>query len=482
MVLPRSGWALYEALERMADAQAPSLASLWLDLARHALVRRLFSPVPASPRKLRAELRPWVRIARHAMNRAYAPTEMTAHASGRAIFVVDAPSHHVHAAPIMEALGGEPLVMVFTDNAPWMEQVPPERRLRPSWFDDRTDRARAVKDWIDWGTRAPALRRKLRATLRNIAREHGTDWIAPDVPGAIREELGDRLVPQFFLRRQLMRLLRELRPSSLVTFNEESGARRLSVRVARDLGIPTVHVQHGLFGVVPKFRVPIAEHWLLWGSGFAEMLLELGHRQKSLIVTGPTGFEARLPQPWHEQATERRVLVTALSGVSQLPRPVVERTLRYVLLGLSRTPRIRVVLKPHPDDVTGLARGMAGEFQSIELLAADSSMETALANSDLVVAMVSTTALEAVLAEKPLVLADEDGASSVVDFAREGAAICATNAGEVEVHVKKLISDAGARDRLRERQRAYRERFAWRAEGGGAERVAGEIRRIAGSR
>jgi hypothetical protein len=462
--VPAPVWQLYEALEAMADAAPGRERGYWLDLARHAVGRRLQSPRPAR-RGLRAQVAPFAGVARE-LRRSVSPKLPTA-PHGRVVFVVDAPSHWDHARPMMEELREPALVLSLTLNAPWLTHVQRERQLRLEPFGSRRSRLRASGAALAWSAESPALVRHIARSAGAIAREHQRPWACPSIADALREELA---FSHLFQRRaEMQALVKAVRPSALVSFNEDGGARRLLVRVARDLGVPTLHVQHGLIGRHPKFRRPLSERWCVWGSANVELLEALGHPAGTLTVTGPVGFEGHRPTPWNPDPAGCRVLVTALSGASETPRAVVEAALEATLRGLSAVSGVHILLKPHPDDLTSLAAGIASRFERVELLS-EPSMLPALSRADVVVTLASTTLL------------DDDPAASIVPYVREGAALGASTADELAARISQISSDAALREALRARQREYAERYAWRADAGSAARVAAVIAELTAAR
>ena len=145
--------------------------------------------------------------------------------------------------------------------------------------------------------------------------------------------------------------------------------------------------------------------------------------------------------------------------------------MEFVLRALRELDDVDVVLRPHPVDRAGIAESVARQVGGARV-SSEGDMSEALERADLVVTMASTTGIEAILRAKPLILADPAGADSLVSYAREGAALLASNREELTAAARGLLYDPAVRAELAPGQERFRQRYAAGADGHAADRVA----------
>ncbi len=215
---------------------------------------------------------------------------------------------------------------------------------------------------------------------------------------------------------------------------------RMLASVAATCGIPTVVAQHGL--VVSAHLdddKSQADYVLTWSQSVRDQLVSWGHDPTRIHVVGNPMFDryargAAAP-PLRAQDAPAMVLVMAATSMNFNVRKdstISERYLRLVLDALGRLdPRPRVVLRPHPAERPGFYRSLLASWgEDVEEIAADRLFAECVAMADAVVSPVSTGALEAWLAGKPVVVVNDcawgvdyplDGTTEIPAVATPGA-------------------------------------------------------------
>lgn len=229
----------------------------------------------------------------------------------------------------------------------------------------------------------------LRVPLRYYAHAAYAEWLARHHnPGLVlNERHGSLVIP--FLRLSLNRQDRHLAQLSHATAVDHS--RRLSM---------TDYDYYLLFG--QSSLDALQRRTLRFGSTRA-------------ILTGSYLVDQRYDMP--AARTELRVLVLGV-GPDKEARPGYQRTYALIREWAARHPRVPVTFKAHPRSHMAYWKEAAAEHPNIHLAAADASLAEALAQSSVVLNIMSNAALEASLANRAVVYINASGDADVLEQAR----------------------------------------------------------------
>lgn len=160
------------------------------------------------------------------------------------------------------------------------------------------------------------------------------------------------------IARRIARQLRRFRPAMLVVDEDQTPLPRIAVWVARQLGISTAVVQHGVPRVAFGFA-PLAADWFLaWGETSRRQLQAFGYPAERIVVTGsPRHDSLALASRWRPTAEKpREVLFFATTPPNDArPEPLrfhltTAEHDRLVRIALHEVARLGapVVIKTHP--------------------------------------------------------------------------------------------------------------------------------------
>ncbi len=300
------------------------------------------------------------------------------------------------------------------------------------------------------------------------------------------EPLVRRSVPWLAVERDgLARRLDVLRPRWLVLASDQHRLGRLAVGLARERGIRTLVLQHGLpqyrLGFLPLVADELAtwsetsDRWLLGGGADADRLVRLGNPRLDALV------QADRAAAGSQVATERDAIGRPRLLLALSPNDL-ERNLALLALALGwlhADPAGHLIVKLHPGD---------GRWDAVRRqVAADPSAERVsltrheplyplLHWADLVLLHRSTVAIEALAAGTPVAVATVGGASE--DDAMP-ADLQLPEIGDPDA-LRQLIgqvSDPAARRRFLDERRAAVERTTGPLDGHVAERIAAHLLR-----
>lgn len=149
------------------------------------------------------------------------------------------------------------------------------------------------------------------------------------------------------------------------------------------------------------------------------------------------------------------------------------RTLQAVLTAC-RELNASLTIKVHPSDRTQVPEDEARPFDGVTVERTRGSQDVIM-DSDVVIVVSSTTAFEACLAGKPLVVLNLTGVEDNIEAHETGAAIYLEDGDQLSKALADLFSDTRLRERLAEGGRRLVERRIGVADGRAARRAAAAL-------
>jgi hypothetical protein len=394
--------------------------------------------------------------------------------SGRvALFCVWSDSHVKHLAPVAEMLAAareaSPLFLVFRD--PRLVGRLRRQGLTAFWIGAIHSSWAPLNSVARFAGRVPAALRVAR-TLRACLAEHEAVASSNRVLLDALLFATARIVP---LELATRRILTKINPGVLVLANHEMAVGRMLGRVAQEHGVPLVQVQHGLVTRHPKHAWPHAGLTCVWGERTKALLESLGWPTSRIRVCGAPGLDAlqtlKKSAAARSSSSRRVILFTPVSGNSLTPASDVEAATRALYSALAPRADIDLILKPHPADRLNISERMLKDFPSIPArVVKEGDLHRLMLDADLIATMWSTTALEAVLLEKPVVVVDR-GNSDPLPLVEYGAALKAFDPESLAAALDGVMDGSVAASLASGRARFSRE-FAHGNDGFAAERTA----------
>jgi hypothetical protein len=286
--------------------------------------------------------------------------------------------------------------------------------------------------------------------------------------------LGSRLSDAVLAIETSRRAVEALHPRSLYVVDAYDLWAQALVVAARDAGVRSVEVQHGIIQanhsgylhldgeVAPDLSQrspfsPIADTIAVHGEGAKEALVGFGRFPSDAVqVTGSAQVQAA------RNRQGDRAEIRARLGLSEgafavlyfgaphhiFPADLVH--LRAFLACCQSTPEIKAILRPHPADQGPQRYTAEAAGAGIEALvpAAADPFELILA-ADVVIGFNSTTVLDAMALERPVVHINMSGSPNLFRFVEDGGAVGTTNADELCAALRKLMQREARADVVR---------------------------------
>ncbi len=467
-------WAMFRAAEaaRLSlSGDAPALELL--DVALFDVLGT--KPVRARPfERLRIAALP-ARAALEAWRRPLAGDQALASsctATANIVFGVWSESHIKHLAPVAHALAASnqaaPIFLVFRD--PRLATALERQSLGARWIGTAVSRRHRLDAVARFARRMPAALRVARELQRALGEQAG----AEDYRRALLDAMLFGVAAVTPLELAARRALAELCPAGVVVANHEMPVGRMLGRLALERGTPLIQVQHGIVARHPKHAWPHPGTVCVWGSQTKLLLESLGWSSAQIRVCGAPGLDAlgRLEKRQRARSQGKKlVLYTPVSGNSLTPAADVEAATSALYAALSRRQDIELIVKPHPVDRLHIPQRMLASFPALRAsVVTDGDLHRLMLDADVVATMWSTTALEAVLLERPVVVIAA-GADDPLPIAEYGAALKAGDVGAIGAALESLF-DAQKAAALAAARARFVAAFASGNDGRAAERTA----------
>jgi len=277
--------------------------------------------------------------------------------------------------------------------------------------------------------------------------------------------------------------LRALRPKCLYVVDAYDLWGRALVVAAREAKLRSIEVQHGIIldnhggylhldGEIAQDQSqqspysPIPDLIAVHGDQAKESLVRSGRfPPDSVHITGSPVIEAARKRQGERHEIRARLgvrdgqVAALFFGVPPHVFPADDVHLRSFLETCARIPEYQPLLRPHPIDHSNPGRYRAAAREAgidALVLTGGDPLELVLA-ADLVVSYNSTTALDAMALDRPVVHVNMSGSPDLFPFVADGRAIGATSPDELEAALSTL-REVSARREQAERQVPYAKR------------------------
>ncbi len=276
------------------------------------------------------------------------------------------------------------------------------------------------------------------------------------------------------------------RPGLLLFNTDEASTGKVAALVGLQYGVPVMSMDHGLQFDSPRISDLLFDKMAVAGPFSKDMFVGRGADREQIEVTGMPIHDAicdKLHDPVNTgllqelgfEPNRQHILLLTHPATRYGSEQIRRRILRVVIQAVTALPEVDLIIKPHPNETDGLARseldasglGRGAVVEDVEKL------YDLLHLCDLAVTTFSsTTAIEAVLFDKPVLMLNLTCRRNTLGCAREGAAIEITQVEEVAQTIRDLLYNQDVLCRLQEARQAFIRRYAYRLDGQSHKRVA----------
>jgi len=192
------------------------------------------------------------------------------------------------------------------------------------------------------------------------------------------------------------------------------------------------------------------------GEIIRNLYIESGVEPDRIVVTGAANFDLLFNR---DKEKDKLALLACnidpnkriiLFTTQRMAFSETKRMLIGVINAVSKMNDVQLIIKVHPREDMINYEALAEEFHEIRLhVVKDIDLYALINNCELLITKYSTTALEAIILDKPVVTINLSGQSTPVPYAEEGAALGVCTYEDIEQAILKALHDEETRNRLK---------------------------------
>lgn len=270
-----------------------------------------------------------------------------------------------------------------------------------------------------------------------------------------------------------------MQPKVVVVGNATLMEGRVASHLAHKHAARVVMVQHGdIIAGKEQFEDVAVDRYCVWGPRTKDLLVQSQVPPDHVVVVGAPWLDAG--GGGERRATTPPTILVALSGAGHMVGPAEHRAAVDALFAsVAELPDSQWIIRVHPKDDPEPYRALAKEsgHGRVSIVAAKDSKLTIhdqLAAASALVTIMSTSAVDAMLARVPVVTLGRAPSEHEPDYVRAGA----TNHVEDTQSISKtlrMVLTQGEPVGVAKRAREFAERFYGPLDGRAAQRVAAQI-------
>ena len=282
----------------------------------------------------------------------------------------------------------------------------------------------------------------------------------------------------------------KIKPSVIVASCEYCTMGRVATIVGNKKGVTTVALQHGvitdthwgyIFYNSEKATYtsaidlrPIPRYTLLYGSKYKDILINnSSYPSESLVVTGQPRYDCFYntikstdKELFIKENNLKRPLIVWTTQAHGLSKIENKRNIECFSNLLKHNSKINLFIKPHPGE-TDLFTYRPLVNQNVTI-SKDVNLYELLYTCDLMITRHSTTAMEAVALNKPVIILNLSGEPDPVEYVKEGVALGVYKEEDLKTAIEELLRDDSE---LAKNRKRYIEKYLYKIDGKATERV-----------
>ncbi|MFC1927493.1 UDP-N-acetylglucosamine 2-epimerase [Chloroflexota bacterium] len=255
---------------------------------------------------------------------------------------------------------------------------------------------------------------------------------------------------------------------------------QMTSALARRYDIPTVACSAAIEtgNASSHMRHLHADKKAVMGENMKNLYIECGVEPDRIAVTGAANFDVLFNR---DREKDRQALLVSsidsnkkiiLFTTQHIAFPETQRMLIGVINAVSRMNDVQLIVKVHPREDIMNYKALAEEFHEIGLhVVRDIDLYALINNCELLITKYSTTALEAIMLDKPVITINLSGEPTPVPYAEEGAALGVYRLEDIYQAILKVLHDEEARSRLKTGRERFVRRWAGEPDGKAAQRI-----------
>jgi UDP-N-acetylglucosamine:LPS N-acetylglucosamine transferase len=287
------------------------------------------------------------------------------------------------------------------------------------------------------------------------------------------------------------RLFNIKKPNFVLGIHAYRSVERAFFEVAKKKSIPTMLIYHAIIPETLYTDFSVANRVAVHGEGMKRILMRQGLSEDKMIVTGNPVWDKLVRESKSLTKNGCKEYLSDLACVNPNKKLIVfttgggidmdKRILKNLIEIIQKNSDIQLLVKLHPaerldyyDEVLERAKERVGNIPVIR----DVDLHKTLCASDLVITIYSTTALESMILDKPVLIVNFEKGPDRVPYVRSGAALGVYDEKDLEEGIKKALYDREIREKLEKARKDFVYDYSYIQDGKATERVVNLITRM----
>lgn len=290
------------------------------------------------------------------------------------------------------------------------------------------------------------------------------------------------------------KIISKVKPDIIVSGDDCDPRARVYFLMGKAKGIPSLLIQQGLTAAnAVEWLFLSVDKAAVFGNYTKRLLVRLGVEEKKLIVTGQPRFD-HLVRNDQKDAKERVVKairipfgrkIILFTSQPNAPAAFFSETVRRkaieTIYRLAAELKDAVlVVKPHPDERSKFHHQLGKKLKQYNVFITQKRANTQdlIKACDILITFHSTTALEAILAGKPVIIVNFFGNDKLF-YVESGAAIEACSQKEAQEKIKAVLCDENTQQELRVGRESFVNECIFNADGKATQRLINLMQEMA---
>jgi predicted glycosyltransferase len=281
------------------------------------------------------------------------------------------------------------------------------------------------------------------------------------------------------------RLIEVEKPDIIVTTGDRNDFVKMICSIGRKMGITTLIVQHGVVEDHPVYGPIYTDKMAVTGEAMKNVLMKRGVMPEQLVITGQPRYDELFMRTFNKEklfrelgiSTDNKIIVLTTQPVSHEEN---ESLISAVTAAMKEFPQAQLVIKLHPDENLKWYQHAINSLNYKVIIVKDLDLFELLNACDVMMTLYSTTALEAMIMDKPVITINLMNIPDRMPYAESGAALGVYSAEDIAPAIKKAMYDEEIKKKLETGRKKFVYEQAYLIDGKASRRVADLIEAMAG--
>lgn len=272
------------------------------------------------------------------------------------------------------------------------------------------------------------------------------------------------------------KILLHEKPKIVVVMMDKIPPGNVFVNAAKKLKIPTLVIQHGMI-VDPYGYSPIESSKIAtWGNISKNLLVEYGTPEKKIVITGNPAFDAgvfggvgnSINDIYKELKMKKSkyVLFTATC-----PYTLDWKLIKWTINAMKKFPHMKLVIKLHPGEILKPDKILEEDVSNQAIVTKDTNILFLLKYCNALVTQYSTTGLEAIFFDKPIISIKPKVNFLKMDYLHGEVASFIETEEELASALEGVLHNRKKSETLKENRKKFIGDSLYRLDGKAAERI-----------